>query len=111
VSGPLSPLQVRERPGGVVISVRVQPKASRDELTGIRDGALWVKVSAPPVAGKANAAVVDLLATKLGIPRGSVALTGGARSHTKTIQISGIAPGDLEIAVEAALTQGKKESK
>lgn len=108
---PLEPLQVRERPGGVVFSVRVQPKSSRDEFTGIRDGVLWVRVTAPPVAGKANAAVVELLSAKLGLPRASIALTGGARSHTKTIQVSGIAAADLASAVEAALTGGKKESK
>ncbi len=94
----------------MVFSVRVQPKSSRDELTAIRDGVLWVRVTAPPVGGKANAAVVEFLAAKLDVPRASVALTGGARSHTKTIQVSGITPADLAAAVEAALTGGKKES-
>jgi len=102
-------LQVRERPGGIVFAVRVQPKASRDELIGIRDGLLWMRVTAPPVAGKANAAVVALLATKLNIPRASLALTGGARSHTKTIQISGVAAADLTAAVDAALGGGDTE--
>jgi len=99
-------LQVRERPGGIVFAVRVQPKSSRDELTGIRDGILWMRVTAPPVAGKANAAVVTLLADRLNIPRASLALTGGARSHTKTIQVSGVSAADLTAAVDAALGGG-----
>lgn len=102
-------LQVRERPGGLVFTVRVQPKAARDELTGIRDGVLWLRVTAPPVAGKANAAVVALLAEKLNIPRVSLALTGGARSHNKTIQVSGVDAASLAAAVESALAADAKE--
>ena len=106
----LPSLQIRERPGGLVFEVRVQAKSAHDELTGVRDGVLWMRVTAPPIAGKANAAVVAVLAETLHIPRASLLLTGGARSHTKTIQVSGIAAAELAAAVDAALTAGKKGS-
>lgn len=88
-------LSIRERPGGLVFPVRVHPKASRDEISGVKDGALWVRVKAPPMGGQANEACVQLLAAHLGVPRGSVALTGGHRSRNKLAQISGISLSKL----------------
>jgi uncharacterized protein len=100
-------LSVRERPGGLVFPVRVQPKASQDEVVGIKDGALWVRVTAPPIGGKANEACVLLLASALGVPRGSVALTGGHRSRNKLMQISGISLDQLQVAMTGWLAKGQ----
>jgi uncharacterized protein len=96
-------LAIRERPGGIVFSARVQPKSSRDELVGIRDGELWLRVTAPPVAGKANEACVRVLTEALGVPRGSLALMGGQKARSKLIQVSGMTAAQLLSAVEAAL--------
>src|SRR6516225_5616180 len=82
----------------IVLRVRVQPGAGRSEVTG-RYGhgpgvaALKVKVAAPPEGGRANAAVADLLATTLGVPKAAVRLVAGATSRTKRFQIG---PVELE---------------
>jgi uncharacterized protein len=74
----------------VTVRVRVQPRSSREQLAGVRDGALVVKLTAPPVEGEANAALVALLAKVLGVPRGAVTLRHGARGRDKTLHIAGI---------------------
>jgi uncharacterized protein (TIGR00251 family) len=74
----------------VTVRVRVQPRSSREQLAGVRDGALVVKLTAPPVEGEANAALVSLLAKVLGVPRGAVTLRHGARGRDKTLHIAGL---------------------
>ncbi len=82
------------------LDVRVIPRAARDELAGMRDGRLLVRVSAPPVDGKANAAVCALLAKAAGVPKGAVAVVRGERAREKRVRID----GELdEAAVRAAL--------
>jgi uncharacterized protein (TIGR00251 family) len=100
-------LQLRERPGGLVFAVRVQPKSSRDELVNVTDGVLWVKVTAPPIEGQANRACIQLLASALGLPVSSLALTGGPRSRNKQVQVSGVTAEHLRAAVDRGLA--KKE--
>ena len=70
------------------VEVRVQPRASRDRLDGFRDGALRVRVGAPPERGKANASVLRLLAKTLGIARRRVTLVRGETSRTKRVRIA-----------------------
>jgi uncharacterized protein (TIGR00251 family) len=72
------------------IAVRVQPRAARDEIAGERDGALLVRVTAPPVDGKANDAVCKLLAKRLGVARSRVAVVRGASSRDKLIEMEGV---------------------
>lgn len=80
------------------LDVRVIPRAARDELAGVRDGRLLVRVSAPPVDGKANAAVCALLAKAAGIPKGAVSVVRGETARDKRVRIDG-----EESAVRAAL--------
>jgi uncharacterized protein len=82
------------------LDVRVIPRARRDELAGVRDGRLLVRVSAPPVDGKANAAVCALLANAAGVPKGAVRVVRGETSRDKRVEIAG---GVDERAVRAAL--------
>jgi hypothetical protein len=83
-------LAVEERAGSVRFRVKVQARARREEIVGVHDGALRVRVTAPPVAGRANQAVVELLAERLRLPRSSVKITGGERSPQKTIKVAGL---------------------
>lgn len=80
------------------LDVRVIPRAGRDELGGMRDGRLVVRVSAPPVDGKANTAVCALLAKAAGVPKGAVGVVRGETSRDKRVRIDGDAR-----AVRAAL--------
>lgn len=72
------------------IQVRVQPRARRDEIAGERDGRLVVRVTAPPVDGKANAALRKLLAKRLGVPPGSVTVVRGEGSRDKLVEVDGL---------------------
>ena len=73
------------------IKLRVTPKSRADEIVGVReDGALHVRVAAPPTDGKANEAVLRLLTRALGLPKGSVRLKGGAASREKWVEVDGI---------------------
>ena len=74
------------------LRVRVTARASRDELAGLKDGVLHVRVSAPPVDGKANQAVTRLIAKALGVGRTSVTVVKGERSRDKVVAIEGVEP-------------------
>jgi uncharacterized protein (TIGR00251 family) len=77
------------------LAVRVQARARRDEIVGERGGSLLVRVTAPPVEGKANAAVCKLLAKRLGLAPGKVAVVRGASSRDKVVEIDGIEAAEL----------------
>ena len=72
------------------IAVRVQPRARRDEIAGEREGALVVRVTAPPVENKANDAVRKLLARRLGIAPSRVSVVRGASARNKLVEIDDI---------------------
>jgi uncharacterized protein len=77
------------------LAVRVQARGRRDEIAGERGGRLLVCVTAPPLEGKANAAVCRLLAKRLGLAPGRVAVVRGASSRDKLIEIDGIQADEL----------------
>ena len=83
-------LDAQEREGAVTFPVRVQPRASRDEIAGEMGGALKVRLQAPAVEDCANEALVEFLAQLLKTPRSAVRILSGERSRTKRIEIRGI---------------------
>ena len=83
-------IEISERDGVVRFLVRVQPRASRDALSGEIEGALKVRLTAPPVDDRANEALRRFMATELNIPISAVKIAGGERSRTKRIEIRGI---------------------
>ena len=80
---------IREIEGGVEITIKAVPGASRDRIVGPLGDALKVQVSAPPEKGKANQAIVALIAKTLGVSARSVSVTRGGTTPRKTIQIAG----------------------
>ena len=74
------------------LRVRVTARASRDELAGLRDGVLHVRVTAPPVDGRANQAVCKLIARAVGVGKTSVSVIRGERSRDKVVQVEGVEP-------------------
>ena len=73
------------------ITVRLQSRASRDEMLGWNEeGALRVRVMAPPVDGAANAALIRLLVKRLGVAKSKVSLVSGARARDKIVEIAGV---------------------
>jgi uncharacterized protein (TIGR00251 family) len=81
------------------LSVRLQPRARRDEVVGERDGVVVIRVSAPPVDGKANAALCRLIAKKAGVAPSRVEIVRGHGAREKVIRVDGL---DAE-ALRAAL--------
>lgn len=75
---------------GVVLPVRVIPRATHSELAGARDGMLLVRLTAAPADGAANAALVKLLAKQLGVAQGRIRIVGGERVRRKRVLIVGL---------------------
>ena len=80
----------------ITIDVLVQPRASRAKIGPRHDGRIKIAVTAPPVDGEANAAVIELLAKSLGIAKSSIEVIAGASSRRKTIRIAGVSEAQLE---------------
>ena len=79
---------------GVTIRVYVAPKSSSNKIVGVHNGAVKVALTAPPVEGAANKALVGFMAKTLGVPRGAVRLLSGESSRNKVVQVVGIGPQD-----------------
>lgn len=78
--------------GGVLVDVAVVPNAKRTEVVGLHDGALRVRLAAPPVDGAANEALMQWLARSLGLPRRAVDLVHGQTSRRKRLHVQADAP-------------------
>ena len=76
--------------GGVRLRLRVQPRASREELAGLAGGAIRIRLTAPPVDGAANEALVRFLASRLEVSRSAVELVGGRSGRSKLVEVTGI---------------------
>ena len=80
----------------VTFEVKVTPRASRDQITGMREGILGVRVAAPPVDDAANRAVVRLIAKRAGVARSRVRIIRGERGRLKLVAIDGAPANVLE---------------
>ncbi|OGW68148.1 MAG: hypothetical protein A3H49_11305 [Nitrospirae bacterium RIFCSPLOWO2_02_FULL_62_14] len=81
---------VQDSPEGAVLSVHVQPKASKTEYAGLHGGALKFRVAASPVEGVANDALCAYLAKQFGIPKSHVMVKAGHASRRKRVRLSGV---------------------
>jgi uncharacterized protein len=81
---------IQSTPGGIVITVHVIARAGRSGLAGTRGDALVARVHAPPVDGRANDELVDLIAARLEVPARAVSIVAGERSRQKRVRVSGI---------------------
>lgn len=93
-------LEIRESGGVVSFAVRVAPRASRDAIEGEWQGALRVRLTAPPVDDKANEALRRLLAGRLNIAISAVRIVGGDHSRTKRIEIRGVLAAQILALME-----------
>jgi uncharacterized protein len=87
---------LQQRPDGVCISMKIQPRASRNEIAGPMGNELKIKVTAPPVDSAANEAVLEFLAETLGCPRNRLELLRGATSRHKQILVRGMTAAQIE---------------
>jgi hypothetical protein len=96
-------IEISERDGSIVFAVRVTPRASRDAIEGEYQGALKVRLTAPPVEDRANDALRRLLAVRLNVPVSAVRIVGGEKSRNKRVAVAGITRAQvisLAVAVE-----------
>ncbi|HUT53515.1 MAG TPA: DUF167 domain-containing protein [bacterium] len=82
---------ITEKPGGVLIRVRVKPRGGKDKIEGPGpDGALIVRLAAPPVDNQANQSLISILAKALRLPKSAISIHSGEKSKNKTVMVSGI---------------------
>ena len=91
----MSGLEIREREGSITFEVRVAPRASRNRVLGVREGALKVALTAAPVDGAANEALRKLLAKALGVSQSDVEIVRGARARNKVLRVHGVSARDV----------------
>ncbi|HEY6127247.1 MAG TPA: DUF167 domain-containing protein [Candidatus Acidoferrum sp.] len=82
--------------GTVSFAVRVQPRASRNEIAGVMEGALKVRLQAPAVENRANEALCEFLAQLLKRPKSAVRILAGDRGRTKQVEIFGVTASEVE---------------
>lgn len=85
-------LEISPSDCGAAFAVRVAPRASADAVAGVENSALKVRLTAPPVEGAANKALIKLLAKALGVSKGSVRLIAGQKSKNKRLLVEGLTP-------------------
>jgi uncharacterized protein (TIGR00251 family) len=95
-------------PDAVVLRLHVQPGAGRTAVTGRYGDALKVKVAAPPEGGRANQAVIDLVASVLGTKAARVEVTSGQSSRTKRVKVTGVVVDDVRRVLTEQVAAGNK---
>ena len=96
----MNQLNLSEIPDGVRFDVLAKPKASRNAIVGVHDGALKIAITAAPEKGKANKAIVNLLSRLLKIPKNSIKIVSGETSSRKIIEIEGVSSGLIKNLVK-----------
>ncbi len=93
----VSPFTPASREAGTVIALYVQPRSSKTEVSGLHDGALRLRVAAPPVDGEANAEIIAFLGKRLGVAKASIHIVSGESGRRKRVLIDGLAPAEVEL--------------
>jgi uncharacterized protein (TIGR00251 family) len=94
-------IPIRETETGVVFRIRVVPRASRCEPAGFQDDALKIRITVPPVEGKANEACIALLAELLGVKKAQVTIIAGQTSRMKTVAVEGMRVKEIAALIAA----------
>jgi uncharacterized protein len=78
--------------GGVMLDILAAPRASRNRVIGVHDDRLKIQLTAPPVEGKANDALVRFIAETVGVSKAQVEIVGGPSNRRKTVRVTGVPP-------------------
>jgi hypothetical protein len=96
-------LPLKETPKGVTFSIQVVPRSSKCEIMGIFNNTLKIRLTAPPVEGKANEECLRFLSSLFNVARNRLSIVGGQTSRKKTIQVSGMGSTEMEGLLERIL--------
>ena len=104
---------VRNARDGATFMVRVTPRASQTAIAGVAgegsDAAIKIALHAPPVEGRANAALIEFLSDLLGTPRSAIEIAGGQHGRSKRIVVHGRSAIDVAAAIEKAIVAAEKK--
>lgn len=92
----------RAAPGGGIVRIRTQPRASRTEVAGVHGETLRIRVAAPPVEGAANRALLKFLARRLRLPRSDIEIRAGHAARVKSVWVRDL---DERTAAQALLSE------
>lgn len=81
---------LRDDGGALVLTLHIQPAAKKTEVVGVHGDALKIRLAAPPVDGKANAALIKFIAAQLGVSKNSVTLISGDTARAKRLRVVGV---------------------
>jgi uncharacterized protein len=98
-------IPIQESARGTTFAVKVHPRARKNAITGVIGEALKLSLTAPPVEGKANQAVIEFFADLFAIPRSSVTIASGETSRSKVVRISGVNRAAVEKHLADSLTE------
>jgi uncharacterized protein len=104
----LNPIDISETPGGCIVSLLIQPRASKNELVGILNGNLKVRLTSPPVDGAANSLCIDFFAKILKTPRSRIQIVAGAASRHKRLGVEGVSPEEFRTAITRSISADTK---
>ncbi len=96
-------IPIRDTVAGATFSIKVHPRARKNAITGEIGDALKLALTAPPVAGRANEAVVEFLSDLLKVPRSSVSIAAGQSSRAKIVRVQGLSAAQVEERLRAAI--------
>lgn len=88
-------IEVKENADGVTFAVRVLPRSSRNEIVGEAEGVLKIKLTAPPVEGAANKALIEFLSGKLKVAKSRISIITGQSGRSKVVAVAGITQADF----------------
>lgn len=94
---------LQEQTDGVLLDIHVQPKAAHNQVAGLHDNVLKIRITAPPVEGKANAAVITFIAKLVGVPKTAISIASGKQGRRKRLLIRGITLARLAEVISAHL--------
>jgi uncharacterized protein (TIGR00251 family) len=103
---PSNSLRISPARQGASFAVKVVPRASREELAGLQQGALRIRLTAPPVEGAANEALVTFVAKLLGVSKRDIDILSGHGSRRKVVAVRSLTPKEVAARLEAYLSQG-----
>ena len=89
------PAHIKRRAEGVEISVLLQPRSSKTRTMGVYGDSLKIAVTAPPVEGKANQALIEFVSAALKLPKSSISIVSGESSRRKKLLVLGVSPEEL----------------